>query len=581
MPGSDEFVQRVVHAIDAGAASVWIRRGLGLVGIMAIAVIFMYNFRGLATSQAMDQAQIGRALATGHGWHSNYARPVSVGQLQAHGRNVAQRLWIDTANAPLPPVVDAIALFPIKSHLTPSPRNSVYVGDRAVALMAILLFFGSVVIQFFIASRLFDRFLAVVACSLVVLCDMMWQYAVSGLPQMLLLFLFNATLYALVRAVEAQYRGQETRLWLGAVGAGFGLLALTLGLTIGIFLAALIFIAFFFRPRRWSALLVLGVFLVFYTPWLIRTWMVCGNPTGLALYSVLDGIQNHSETSWLRQLNFKPEGLGPAAFRDKTINNLIAQTGRIFDYLGWSVVAMMFFPSTLHVFRRSDTNVVRWMLLAMWSGAVLGMAFFGLSEEQGVSANQLHLLFLPLMTCYGLAWLLVQWKRLGLHLQLARVAFIVVLFFLCAFPMINTLYGMLLGAPRPPIRWPPYVPPYIAVLNEWMAPAEITASDIPWAIAWYADRRSILVPQTVKELTDLNDYGTLGGPVPAVYLTPMSGADNKFREIFRGDYHEWAGLIEQLPDLSKYPFKWGTLALGPEKECTFLADRDRSKKPGQ
>lgn len=576
MPGSADFVQRLVHTIDAGSGSVWIRRGLAAVGVMAMAVIYMYNFRGLATSQAMDQAQIGRSLASGQGWHTNYARPRAIGQLKEHGKNVAQRLWVDTANAPLPPLVDAIALFPVKSHLTPSPRNPVYTGDRAIAMMGILLFFASLIIQFLIAQRLFDRFLALLACSLTLFCDMMWEYAASGLPQMLLLFFFNATLYALVRAVEARYRGGAVGPWLAAVGAGFGLLALTHGLTIWIFVAALVFIGFFFRPRGWSAVLVLCVFLVLYTPWLIRTWIVCGNPAGLALYSALDTI-THGETGWLRQIDFNLEGVGPAAFRDKTINNLIVQSGRIFDYLGWSVVAMMFFPSLLHVFRRRETNTVRWLVLVLWSGAMIGMAVFGLNEEQGVAANQLHLLFLPLLTCYGLAWLLVQWRRLGLELRLARIAFIVLLFLLCAFPMVNTLYGMMFGRSRPLVRWPPYIPPYIAVLNEWMAPAEITASDMPWAIAWYANRRSILIPESVKTLTDLSSSGELGGPIPALYLTPISGADNKFREIARGDYREWASVIEQNPDLSKFPFKWGTLALGADKECTFLADRDRSR----
>ena len=82
----------------------------------------------------------------------------------------------------------------------------------------------------------------------------------------------------------------------------------------------------------------------------------------------------------------------------------------------------------------------------MWAGAVLGMAFFGISEEQGVAANQLHLIFMPLMTCYGLAYLLVQWNRLGIDIRLARIGFIILLFLLCAFPMINTVGSMLFGA---------------------------------------------------------------------------------------------------------------------------------------
>src|SRR5207245_3858006 len=90
--------------------------------------------------------------------------------------------------------------------------------------------------------------LALLACGLVVLCDMLWQYSPSGLPQMLLLLLFNATIYALVRAVEAQYDGRRVDRWLAAVGVGFGLLALSHALTIWIFAGALIFCVFFFRP---------------------------------------------------------------------------------------------------------------------------------------------------------------------------------------------------------------------------------------------------------------------------------------------------------------------------------------------
>jgi hypothetical protein len=576
MPGSADFIQRTVHAIETGATSLWIRRSLALLTVITTAVIFLYNFRGLATSQAMDQAQIGRAIASGQGWHTNYARPLAVGQLQSHGKDVARRLWVDTYNAPLPPLVDAIALFPIKSHLMGAPTSPVYLGDRAIAILAILLFFGSVIIQFFTAERLFDRWLALLACSLTLICDTLWQYSVSGLPQMLLLFLFNATLYALVRAVEAKYQGGAVGPWLAAVGAGFGLLALTHGLTIWIFFGALIFISFFFRPRGWAAALVLSAFLVLYVPWLIRNWIVCGNPTGLSVFSVLDGLGGHGEGGWMRQVAFHAEGIGPAAMRDKILGNIVLQMGRIFEYLGWSVVAVMFFVSSLHLFKRAETSAIRWILLAMWGGAVLGMSIFGLNEEQGVSANQLHLLFIPLMTCYGLAWLLVQWNRLGIQFRLARMGFIVALFFVCGFPLITSLFSMVFGPPHISFRWPPYVPPYIGVLNKWMDPDEITASDMPWAIAWYANRRSILVPDTVKAMTDLSDYGNLGGPIAALYLTPISGMDNKLRDIKKGDYREWAAVIEQTPELGKLPFKWGTLVLGFDKECAFLSDHDRS-----
>src|SRR5947199_10689598 len=99
MPGSADFIQRAVHALEAGGLAVWIRRGLVVVIVVALAVYyFIWQFRGLTTSQAMDQAQIGRAIASGHGWSTNFARPLAIVQLVAHGKNVATNISIDSYN---------------------------------------------------------------------------------------------------------------------------------------------------------------------------------------------------------------------------------------------------------------------------------------------------------------------------------------------------------------------------------------------------------------------------------------------------------------------------------------------------
>src|SRR5205823_11589587 len=153
------------------------------------------------------------------------------------------------------------------------------------------------------------------------------------------------------------------------------------------------------------------------------------------------------------------------AFRDKIAANIISQGEHILGYFGLSVVAVMFFVSLLHTFKRTETAAIRWIILAMWGGAVFGMAINGIAEEQGVAANQLHLIFIPLMTCYGLAYLLVQWNRLSLNLPFARAGFIVLLYLLCALPMIFA--SPWLSPPKPFVLWPPYVPPLISVLNDW------------------------------------------------------------------------------------------------------------------
>jgi hypothetical protein len=578
MPGSEEFIQSAVHALEAGGLVVWVKRGAVALGIVALVVLHFYQFRGLSTSQGMDQAQIGRAIASGEGWRTKMARPLAVGQLQAHGKDVSRNIWFDTYNAPLPPFVDAVALLTVKPHWKMNARTIVYTGDKAIATMSVLLFIGSIAVLFFTARRLFDQHLALLACGLVLLCDTMWQYSLSGLPQMLLLFLFNSTVYLLVRAVEAQHGDQSPLKWLIAAGAGFGLLALTHALTLWIFLGALIFAAVFFRPRGWSALIMLAAWAVFYLPWLIRTWIVCGSPGGVAIYSFFNGV-GHSEWAWMRRLNFDGSMVGLGAFRDKITGGFVSQTAHLFEYFGLSVVALMFFVSLLHGFKKTETAAVRWILLAMWSGAVFGMMMYGINEEQGVAANQLHLIFVPLMTCYGLAYLLVQWNRLSLNIPFARVGFIVLLYLLCALPTIFATPW--LSSPKPFVRWPPYIPPLISVLNDWMKPDEVIATDMPWAVAWYADRRALWLPDSLSVFNDFGDYKTLGGPVNGLYLTPISGTDNKLRDIVKGEYREWALVIQRNQALEKFPLKWNTVALGLENECIFLSDHDREHSPKQ
>ena len=574
MPGAADFVQRAVHAMEAGGLAVWIRRGLVVVVVVGLAVYYMIGqFRGLSTSQAMDQAQIGRAIATGHGWSTNFARPLAIGQLQAHGRNVATDIWVDTYNAPLPPLVNALALLAVKSRWQMAPNDLIYAGDKAIAIMSILFFVGSVVVLFFVARRLFDQRVAIIACALILLCDMLWQYSLSGLPQMLLLLLFSATLYCLVRAAEAKYTAASVTRWLLAAGFGFGLMALTHALTIWMFLAVLIVSIFFFAPRGGAAALMLAAFAIIYFPWLIRTWVVCGNPAGIAFYALFDNISK-SETAWMRQVAFDWNNISFGAFRAKISGNILNQLGRIFQLLGWNVAALAFFPALLHPFKRPETSGIRWMVLAMWGGAVFGMCLYGMNDEQGFAANQLHLLFIPIMLCYGFAFLLVMWNRLEVKIPFDRYAFIGLLFLLCAYPMVNT---MLLSGRKANVVYPPYIPPYIAVLRNWMQPNEITASDMPWAVAWYADRRSVWLPDTVKTFTDLSDYQKLGGTIAAMYLTPISGANNKWGDIVRGEYKDWGGIIQRTANLQKFPLRYATLSLGVNDEALFISNTDRTQ----
>ena len=88
--------------------------------------------------------------------------------------------------------------------------------------------------------------------------------------------------------------------------------------------------------------------------------------------------------------------------------------------------------------------------------------------------------------------------------------------------------------PRSRVQWPPYIPPSIAQLADWTREDEMIMSDMPWAVAWYADRKSLWLPMTIKAFIDLNDYNQLKGQdrghVPHARL--------RQRAVFLGDHAE-------------------------------------------
>ncbi len=112
------------------------------------------------------------------------------------------------------------------------------------------------------------------------LCDLLWEFTQTGLPQMLMLFLFSFVLYFLYKAVEAQEAEQSPTVWLCLAAGFFGLLALSHWLTVWIFIGLIIFVAVFFRPRGMMALVMLLIFLPIVSLWGSHLIKVCGHALG-------------------------------------------------------------------------------------------------------------------------------------------------------------------------------------------------------------------------------------------------------------------------------------------------------------
>ena len=134
--------------------------------------------------------------------------------------------------------------------------------DRVITTISIFFLLASIGITFLFISRIFDTKIGGVTALLMLLCELLWRYSQSGLPQMLMLFLFTLGCYFVYRAVEAQCLDKKpvALLMLGTVC--FGLLALSHWMAIWPFMGLVIFSCFYFKPRGAVGLGMLVIFLI-------------------------------------------------------------------------------------------------------------------------------------------------------------------------------------------------------------------------------------------------------------------------------------------------------------------------------
>ena len=536
-------------------------------------------FKGLSHAKGMEQAAIAREIATGHGFSTKVIRPVAVSQFYAKKRAFPKESIPDTYYSPLWPATLALGFTatglgkePIGINLKEgvTPDQLIYSGDKAVLVIALLFFYAAIAVNFVTIRRLFDAKIAWLTLAVTLLCYPFWMHAMSGLPQTLLFFLLGLVFLLMTQILTENPKGWALHLRLAGVAALCGLLALTHALTIWLFLGLLTYALLAF-PGRWRTLLLMGgIFALLYTPWLARNYQVSGFPMGLSWYSALHGT-GETESSVMRGAKVPKTILPLQKLRRKVQAESTRQIEQLVDNLGGVLLAPVFFLTLLYPFKNEGPRRARWLFLSMWVFASLGAAIWA-SEDRfsPVKATDLFILFVPFFAAYGGAFLFVMLGKIARRQRRLRYAVITFAILLCALPMINNLTRPI----RMPFNWPPYVPPYIAILGQWVKPAEIIASDAPAAVAWYANRKSLLLPMELARFVAMSDENQLNAPFAGVYLTPFTGNLGLLNEIIKGEYKEWHLLIMRSQQLPNFPFS-ARLPLPLDAQCIFYSDWPR------
>ncbi|HEX5222997.1 MAG TPA: glycosyltransferase family 39 protein [Verrucomicrobiae bacterium] len=607
-------VQDWIHKFEQGSG-----RGPRLVFVVLVVALLMlgYNwrcFRNMGTQEAMDSAQVAHNLAQGRGFTTQFVRPFSIYLVKKHNIDRLQPteteprpdyaqlkgMHPDLANPPVYPLVLAglMKVLPFQYEVnlkdpfwstahprpgeeTPPRMFARYQPDFLIGLFNQLLLVTIAVLSFFLARRLFDASVAWLSLVLVLCCELLWRFSVSGLSTMLLMLCFLSLIWCLVW-IESEERepvwSHRAQLWLAlAIGGLLGIGTLTRYAFGWLAIPVLVYLGIFCAIRRTRILLlVVGTFLVVLTPWIWRNIAVSSTPFGTAGYAIVEGTFVLPENKLQRSLepDFRAVGVKPFLFKLGTNSRQILQDE--LPRLGGSWMTALFLTGLLLNFRNPALQRLRYFLLATLLLFIIVQALgrTQLTDDSPVlNSENLLILTVPLIFVFGAGLFFLLLDQMNLKLRELRYLIIGVFGVVMCLPM----FFAFLPPKVNPINYPPYYPPVIQQSGNWMKPNELIMSDIPWAVAWYGDRQCIWLTENAEsEFFAVNDYLK---PVRALYLTPETTDSRVLSEWIRPKERSWPIFVlefmirKQAP--AQFPLRYAYGSMFPEQ--LFLTDFERWK----
>jgi hypothetical protein len=214
---------------------------------------------------------------------------------------------------------------------------------------------------------------------------------------------------------------------------------------------------------------------------------------------------------------------------------------------------------------------LRRVILGGLACALVGMSVINQPEERSnpaIYGSNLFVLFLPLVAVFGVAFFYLMIDRIKFRVNLIRLAAIGTFGLVNVAPLLLTL-----NQPRPGFfAYPPYMPPFTYAVSRWFDKDEVGVSDLPWEMAWIGDRRTVLLPWSLEDFYEINDF-VAPKNTQFVWLTPYMLNQPFQSGILKGEYNRWAALARgQLPQ--NFPLKSVTL-LPPDNDQILFADRSR------
>ena len=545
--------------------------------IVSISIFQLFlTYRGMDQPVAMDMAQIGRQIARGEGFTSKFIRPIDVWDQnkQNHNKALDFNKFVDTNHAPLYPYVLAGAIKAtgfddFQAHRMNEKESNVYAGDRVIAATSTACFLLALFLAYTLFTRLFDEVVAATTVALMGLSELVLQYALSGLPQMLMMCFILGAVHCLVSAVQAngEQKTGKVIMWNCAMYVLLALLCLTCRMSMWCAIGMMVFTGLYFHPRGMHAAIgaaILAILVILPTVYQLA-------PTGgmekKLMYGLFNGFGSDGAEALMRSASTEALSFNSSNFFLRLLGYTFAQFNSMYINMGAIITTPFFLLALLNKFRNPAVEAGKWAVFAMWLGACTGMALFG--ESETISASQQAILFTPFFAAYGTALVFIFLARMQLGNAYAGVrglaigTMLIISSGLFLFQLPKQLYIGIWTSARGIPHFPPYYPAAMnGKLHNMSNEKDLVVTDQPWGVAWYADRKALWMPRSIEELTRNLEpiFHRSGQDIQGFLITPSSHSMQA---------SGITGIIREAGDFAPLALEGKLLLLTPRHNMAF------------
>ena len=560
-------IQDLVYNVEVGVGLRLIKAGLYILFVLVIMVVYTSNqSKGFRSAEAMEYSQLGKNLAKSNQLITQVIRPSSIWYLieKSPDGNHHINNHPDILHPPVYPAMLATLFKAVQPEFRMPTNAQKFKPEQTVVIpLGQFLTVLSGIFLYLLGKSMFSPKVALLSTSIFFLSNAVWANAISGLPIASVLFFAIASFYFSHMAITKRQDGRPLVAYLIPLilASIFCVLAFLTRYPAIVLLPGLFLITGFgFKSRGWFwALVPLVIFILGSAPWVARNMEVSGGPFGLAPYEVFYDFGGMRENTFERTLapNFDKENMS-TYFQTKFMGNMRKFYNNSFKGLGDGLLACFFIVSFFYRFLSPTTHLLRWGIL------LSGILLLVVAGFYGESALRLLHIFWPIGIIYACAFFFLLLDRMQLNLKISNIAVTGALILTTALPLI-----LVLLPPRASAPYPPYFPPFINYVCGMMNEEELICTDMPWATAWYSSQNSLLLPNTLDEFYDINDYIR---PVRGLYFTTLTRDRAFVSDLARGSYKSWFPILQgRIPQ--DFPLNQGFPLNNLDQ--LFLSDRRR------